>query len=78
MLTRPSLQLLNMGVFTFFAASRPSLHRRGLIARICLHLMAGYLFWEEGATTNSASIVEIGFAAMNAVAILFVKGDGAL
>lgn len=65
-----SLQLLGLGIFTSFAASRKSLHRRALIARVCFHSLAAYLFWADGVKT--LAVGDLGTAVMSAVAIAFV------
>jgi len=68
-----SLQLINMGLFTLFAASRASLHRRALIARTCVHLLTAGLFWRMGGKMKEGAVLDGGFALMSAVAVPFVK-----
>ncbi|EME88847.1 uncharacterized protein MYCFIDRAFT_201680 [Pseudocercospora fijiensis CIRAD86] len=71
-----SLQLLNMGLFTLLAASRPSLHRRVLIARAFVHLLTGFLFLKESVALKDTAWIEIGFGVGNLVALLFGRGSG--
>lgn len=64
-----------MGLLTFFTVQRPSLHRQALVARIFVHVLAGYLFWGDGATMRSGACTEFSFAAMNVIGLFLVK-DG--
>lgn len=67
-----SLQLLGLGIFTVLVASRPSLHRRGLVARVGMHLLAGFVFWREGTQNmQNAAMLDFGFAVVSAVALPF-------
>lgn len=75
MLTRDSLQELNMGILTLFVANRPSVHFPALAARVFLHAVMGYIFWQEaaeGGNTQALSAVALGLGAMHAIATLVV------
>ncbi|KAK4494664.1 hypothetical protein PRZ48_014020 [Zasmidium cellare] len=80
--TRPvaytsSLQLLGLGIFTILASTQPRIHRKALIARMCLHLLTGYLFWTESEKLHTLALLDTAFGVMNAVAIPFVRDAGA-
>jgi len=63
-----------MGIFTLFAASRASLHRRALIARTFLHLLAAGMFWRMGVgKMRDGAVLDAIFALMSVGAIPFVK-----
>ena len=66
-----------MGLYGIFAASRPSLHRRALLARICVHLIAVYVFWEDDPKIKALAFTDLGVAVVNAIAIPLVRKDEA-
>ncbi|WPH02587.1 Hypothetical protein R9X50_00545200 [Acrodontium crateriforme] len=70
-----SLQELNMGILTLIVANRPNVHFPALAARVFLHAVMGYVFWQEaaeGGNTQALSAVALGLGAMHTMATLVV------